>query len=126
MFLLKIAREDDNAFVFFDLLQQVSHFDVGVAVVRVLHFRAFAEKRVGFVEEKYRVAALGGAKDAIEIFLRLANVFADQTGEIDLIEVEPEFASDDTGGHRFAGARSAGKKHFEPHAGGDSLLKSPF
>src|SRR2546423_15325320 len=79
--LTEIAREDDAAAVLFDLLQQIGHFDVSVPVMCVLSLGTLAEKRIGFVKEKYRVAALGGAKDTVEILLRLANGFADQTGE---------------------------------------------
>ena len=46
-------------------LQQVADLDVGVAVVGVLHFRAFAEEGIGLVEEENGVAGLGFGEDAL-------------------------------------------------------------
>src|SRR5579862_7184542 len=53
--LAKIRGENYDAFVVFHFLQKVGDFDVGVAVVGVLHLRAFAENSVGFVEKQNRV-----------------------------------------------------------------------
>ena len=93
--LAQIAREDHDAFVFFDLLQQVRDFDVGVAIVRVLALRN-ACRRARRLRRRTgsRCSTARGAKDAIEILLGLADVLADDAGEIDLVEVEPELARD--------------------------------
>ena len=58
----------------FDLLQQVADFDVGVAIVRVLHVGALAEQRVGFVEEQDRARRFGILEHLPEMLLRLADV----------------------------------------------------
>ena len=70
--------------------------------------------------------AFRGAKDAIEIFLGLADVLADDAGEIDFVEVEAQLAGDHSRGHRFAGSRSAGKENFETQAGGNAFVESPL
>ena len=67
-----------------------------------------------------------GVKDAIEIFLGLADVFADDAGKIDFVEVETELGRDHSRSHRFAGARSPGEENFETQAGGNALVKSPL
>src|ERR1043166_5654209 len=96
----EVRGEDGDAVELFDLLKEVSDFDVGEAVVRVLNLRALAEERVGLVEEEDGVAALRLAEDAVEVLLRLADVLADDLREVDLEEVEPEFVRDDFRRHR--------------------------
>ena len=65
----EIGRQQDEAFVPFDALEEVRRFDVRVAVVRVLDGGPFAEESVGFVEEKNCVAVVGGLKELLEVFL---------------------------------------------------------
>ena len=74
--LAEVGREDDGAVVALHLLEQVGDLDVRVAVVGVAHLGALAEERVGLVEEEDRVRALGGAEDAVEVLLGLADVLA--------------------------------------------------
>ena len=77
-----------SAVVLFELLQEIGDFDIGVAVVRVLHFAPLAEKGVGFVEEENRVAPVGRRRRRVEVLLRLADVLADDAGEVDAEHVE--------------------------------------
>ena len=46
---------------------------------------------------------LGGVEDAAQVLLRLADVLADDAGEVDPVEVEAQVRGDDLGGHRLAG-----------------------
>ncbi len=73
----QIRCQDYHAVERLEPLQKEGDLDVGVAVVRVLHFAALAEQRVGFVEEQDGVAVAGEREDAVEMLLGLANVFAD-------------------------------------------------
>ena len=54
-----------------------AHFNVGVAVVTVFHFAAFAEQCIGFVEQKNRTAIFGSIKDSPQILLASFNRFAE-------------------------------------------------
>jgi hypothetical protein len=46
------GRQNSETVVFLGLLQQVSNFDVGIAVVRVLHLGTLAEEGIGFVDRR--------------------------------------------------------------------------
>jgi hypothetical protein len=48
----EVAGEDHRTLLRFQLLQQVGHLDVGVAVVRVPNLGTLAEQGVGLVEEQ--------------------------------------------------------------------------
>ena len=112
--LLAIGREDGQAFESLHPLEQVADFEVGVAIVRVLHFGAFAEERVGFVEEEDDVAGFGGVEQPAQIFLRLADVFVDHLREVDAEERQAQLRRDHFRGHGFAGAGRAGEERGEP------------
>jgi hypothetical protein len=114
MFLLRLLARMTTPRRILRFSEAGTYLDIRVPIMRVLRLGSLAEKCIGFVKEKYRVATLGGAKDTIEIFLGLANVITDQTGEINLIEVKPEFASDHTGGHGLARARSPERSTLSP------------
>ena len=73
----QVRGEDDNALELLDALEQVTRFNVGVAVVRVLDLGALAEERVGLVEEEDGVRVFGLREDAREILFGLADVLAD-------------------------------------------------
>ena len=68
----------------------------------VLDFTAFAEQRVRLIEEENRAAILGSVKDAAQILFGLTDVFTHHTGEIDTIEVEPQFMRQDFRRHSFS------------------------
>src|SRR5215472_9649110 len=71
--LLHVGRQNGNSAIGLDALQQIAHFQIGVAVMAVAYFAAFAEKRVRFIEQKNGAAFLGGVKDGAQILLRLPN-----------------------------------------------------
>ena len=107
---LLVAREDRQAAVGLDALQQVAHLDVGVAVVAVPDLAALAEQRVGLVEEQDRAAVLGGVEEPGEVLLRFADVLAHDRGEIDAVELEMQLVREHLGRHRLAGAALAGEE----------------
>src|SRR5207249_9362451 len=72
------------------------------------------------------VARMRRPKDAIEILLGLADVLADDPGEVNLIEVQPQVPGYDPGRHRLARARGPGEEDFQALAGRDALCKAPL
>ena len=89
---LHVRRQDRQAAVRFHALEQVAHFDVGVAIVAVPHFAAFAEERVGFVEKQDRAAVLRRVEHPAQVLFGFADVLAHHRGQIDPIEIEMELA----------------------------------
>src|SRR5438094_9254624 len=65
--LFHVRREDGQPAICLHPLQQIANLDVGVTIVAVFDFAAFAKERVGFVEEKHGAAFLGGIEDATQI-----------------------------------------------------------
>ena len=106
----QIGGENGHASVFLHFLQQVGDFNVRVPIVRILNFRAFAKQGVGFVKKQDSVAVFSLGENAVEIFFRLADIFAHHRREIDFVEVQLEIVGDDFGGHGFARAALAGEK----------------
>ena len=62
--LLEVGGEDGEAAIGLDPLQQIGDLQIGVAVVRVLHFRALAEQGVRLVEQENRARRFGGVEYA--------------------------------------------------------------
>src|SRR6185437_15544492 len=122
----QVGGENDDALVLLHLLQQVGDFNVGVAIVRVLHFGAFAEERVGLIEEEDGVGSLGFAEDLAELLFGFANVLADYDGEVDAIKVEAEVPRNNTGGHGFPRPADAAEQDVEALAGREALIESPL
>ena len=87
MFVARIARPP----ICLHALQQVVDLDVGVAVVAVFDLAALAEQGVGLVEEQDGAAIFGGVEEPAQILLGFADVFADDGGEVDAVEVEAQF-----------------------------------
>ena len=123
--LAEVGRQDRDPVVLFHPLQEIGDLDVRVAVVRVAHFGAFAEQRVRFVEEQNRVGAFRRGEDAIEILLGLANVLADDTREIDFVEVQTQLTRDDLGGHRLARSGRPCEQRARSFAVRESLRSKP-
>src|SRR3569623_2044712 len=103
----RIGGEDGETAITLHALQEIGELDVGVAVVTVLHLAAFAEQRIGLVEQQHRAAGLGGTEQAFEVFLGLADVFAHHRGEVDAIKIAPEVGGDDLGREGLARAALA-------------------
>ena len=87
--LAQVRRQDGYPFVLLHLLQKVRHFEVRVTVMRIPHLAALAEQRIRLVEEQNGIRIRGGRENAIQIFLRLTDVFAHHTRKINLVEIEP-------------------------------------
>src|SRR5262249_49034766 len=85
-------------------------FEIGVTIVRVARFHALAENGMGLVEKQQRVGEVGGVEEALEIFLRFANVLADDLREVDAVHRQVEFAGEDFRRHGFAGPRRSGEE----------------
>ena len=106
----QVGRQHDDAVELLHPLQQIADLDVGVTIVGVLDLAAFAEHRIGLVEEEDDVGIACLFEDAGKVLLRLADVFRDQPGEVDLINVQPEVVGDDLRSHGLTGAGLAGKE----------------
>jgi hypothetical protein len=49
--LVAVASENDEAFILLHALQQLGHFDAGVAVIVVFDLGVLVEQRIGPIEE---------------------------------------------------------------------------
>src|SRR5262249_13073334 len=86
---------------------------------------ALAEEGVGLVEEQDGAALLGAVEDVAEILLRLADVLADDAGQVDAIEVELQMVGEDVGGHRLARAGRARKERADAAPSGQARGEAP-
>jgi hypothetical protein len=84
----EVGRHHDDALVVLQPLQEVVGLQVGVAVVGRLDVGAAAQQPLAIVEQQDHVEFFGGREDAVQVFLRLADVFVDDGGEVDAVEVE--------------------------------------
>ena len=91
----------------------------------VLDLAAFAEHRVGLVEEEDRVGVARLLEDAGEVLLRLADVLRDQAGKVDLVDVQAEVVGDDLRRHGLAGAGLAGEQGGDAPAQRRLLRQTP-
>jgi len=94
--------------------------------VGILDLGAFAEEGIGFVEEEDGVAGLGGAKNGAEVFLGLPDVLADHVREIDLVQVQTQFAGEHLSRHRLPCAARAGEKHIHASAESQPAPEAPI
>ena len=77
----------------------------------VLHLAAFAEQRVGFVEQEDSATGLGRFEHCAQVFLGFANIFRDYARKIDAIKIEAEIVGDDFCRHRLARAARPRQQH---------------
>jgi hypothetical protein len=68
-------------------LQQIADFYVGVAIMGVPYFAAFAEKGVCFAEEEDGVGGLCFRENTGQVLFGLANVLADYSRKVDFVQV---------------------------------------
>src|ERR1700693_3017927 len=87
---LQIGRQDGETLVFLHALQQVSDFDVGIAVVTIAYLATLTEQCVGFVEQQEHAALLRRVEDLFQVLFGFTDVLADHCREIDTVEVEPK------------------------------------
>src|SRR5258708_16987631 len=83
-------------------LQEKRDFLIGVAIVRIFGFAPLAEKSIGLVEEKDPTLVLGLVENAGQIFLGFTNVFRDDQGEINVVDLPARGLAEQAGGHGFA------------------------
>src|SRR5262249_45312048 len=70
--------------------------------VGVLHIGALTEEGIRLVEKEKGPGALGVLEDCVEVLLRLADVLAHDTTEIDRHDLRPGLIREHLGRHRFA------------------------
>ena len=107
---LHVGRQDGEPAIRFHPLQQVVDLDIGIAVMAVFDFTAFAKQSVGFVEEENRAAVLRRVEHAPQILLGLSDVFAYHRRQIDAIQVQAQIVGDHFGGHGFSRSAVARKQ----------------
>ena len=108
---LQVGGQHGQALKRLQALQQVTHFDVGVAVVAVAPLAALAKQGVGLVKEQHRPAVFSRVEQLAQVLLRLANVLADHRRQVDAIQVQPQLVGQDFGRHSLAGAAFAAEQH---------------
>ena len=107
-----------SAVVLLDALQEVADQHVAEVLAggrRLLDARG--EQRVGLVEEQHRRGALGLGEHLVDVLLGLADVLADQLGQVDGVQRTPERRGDRLGGRGLARAGPAGEQR--DGSGGD-------
>ena len=122
---LQVGRQDREAAIGLHPLQQIGDLDIGVAVVTVLHLAAFAEQRVGLVEQQHRAAVLRRVEHAPQVLLGLPDVLADDRREVDAIEVEAEFLREHLGRQGLSGAALAAEQHGDAESAFAARRKAP-
>ncbi len=73
-------------------------------VMRVFDLGTFAEQRIGLIKKQQILTHLGFMENRTEMFLGLADIFADHAGEIDLIEDQRQFVGQNLGRQSLADA----------------------
>lgn len=68
--ILDIAGENDETRGRFQALEQVTDFQIGVAIGAVLNFGALAEERFRFIEKEDAMTFFGFAEGRLQIFFR--------------------------------------------------------
>ena len=92
----------------------------------VVDFRPLPEKRVGLVEKEDDVGILSRGEQTVERFFGLADVLADDTRQVDLVERQSELVRDHLRGHRLAGPGRAREQCRYSLASGQLSRESPF
>src|SRR5262249_15709684 len=123
--LTQVGRENGYAVVLFHLLQEIANLDVRVTIVRVLHLRALAKQGVRFIEDQNRVRALRLVEELMQVLFRLADVFAHDLRQIDLVQIQPQLSGDDFGSHRLAGSGGTGEQDIQSTTERQLLFKTP-
>jgi len=75
--------EDCEAGIFLTSPQEIIDFNVGIAVVAIFHVSAFAKKSTRFIKKQDRMTILRRIESTAEILLGLANIFRDDSIQID-------------------------------------------
>src|SRR5207244_3671347 len=70
----QVGGKDRQPLVRLHALQQISNFDVRVAVVTVPHLAALAEERISLVKQQQHSTFLGRIENFLQILFGLANI----------------------------------------------------
>ena len=100
----EIRRQNARPLMRLDAREQVTHFEVRVAIARFAHLSPLAEQRIRFVELQHHRAAVRRIEQMVEILLGLTDVLRYEPSEIDAIERPSEIGGDDRGRERLAGS----------------------
>ena len=92
----------------------------------VLNLAAFAEERVGLVEEEDGAALLGRIEHPPQVLLGFTNVLADHLAEIDAVEVELQLVGQHLCRHGLAGAAGPGEQRSDPQPSARAPRKAPI
>ena len=84
------------------------------AVLPVIDRAAATEEAVPFIEEQERARAFGRVEELPEVAFALADVFRDDGGQIDLVEVDVLLRGQQLGGVRLPDTGRAGEQRHEP------------
>src|SRR5262249_46186643 len=84
------------------------------------------EQRVGLIKEEDRVGVLRRSENAFEVLLSLPDVFANDGGQVDLVEIQFQLTRDDLDRHRLARPRRAGEERADPFAKGQLPVQPPL
>ena len=96
------------------------------AMFTIAHFAAPAEERVCLVKEEDSVAGFRLLENARQVLLGLADVFADDRREVDLVKVQPKLSRHYLRRHGIARAGRAGEERIETLAERELLIESPL
>src|SRR5262249_18355232 len=77
------------------------------------------------VKEEDNTTILGGIEQSAQVFFGFPDIFADDRGEIDAVEIEAKVISEHLGGHRLAGATLPGKERADAETSAHLFAKSP-
>ena len=80
----------------------------------VLDVTAFAKQSIRLIKKQHRPAGLRPVKQALQVLFRLTNVFADDGGQIDPEQVQPDFVGNHLCRQSLAGPRLSGKQGDQP------------
>jgi len=123
---LVVARQQDDAVVGLDPLEQVVDLHVRVAVGRVGDRGPVPENGVGLVEQQNRVGVFGLGENLFEVLLGLADVLAHDRGEVDLVQFHAGVGGDYLRGHRLPRPRGAGEQRNHARSAAEPLLELPL
>jgi hypothetical protein len=76
-----IACQNHDAVKFFHFLQEVVHFNVGIAATGVFDFRALSKQGIGLIKKKDGIALFRLLKDPDQVLFGLPDILAYYTGK---------------------------------------------
>ena len=118
--LAQVGGENAGSPVALDARQQMTHFHVGVAIPRFLHFPPAREQGIGLVELQHGFAIVQAVEQGVEVLFGLADVLAHEPAEIDPVEGPAQFGRQHARRQGLAGARGAGEQGHRTAEGGSA------